>query len=64
MEDGVYPLEEYEPSVESGFSGCILWINCSTGIADGAGGGGLAPVTSAPGVAMDILEFGGRNFSG
>ena len=63
MDDGAYPPEEYEPSVVSSFSGFMLWINCSTGI-DGGAGGGLAPVTFAPGVVIGILEFGGRNFSG
>jgi hypothetical protein len=64
IEDCPYPPEEYEPSVESSFSGFMLWINCSTGIVRGGGEGGLTPVTSAPGVVMGILEFGGRNFSG
>jgi hypothetical protein len=64
MDDGAYPPpEEYEPSVVSSFSGFMLWINCSTGI-DGGEGGGLAPVTFAPGFVIGILEFGGRNFSG
>ena len=67
---GVYPPEEeYPPSVVNGFSGCILWINCSTGI----DAGGLTPAVPAPGVGevvgvvgfvMGMLEFGGRNCSG
>ena len=64
MAAGEYPTEEYELSVSSGFSGRMLSTSFSTGMAGGGVGGGLNPVTSAPGVAIEILEFGGRNFSG
>jgi hypothetical protein len=62
--DAPVPEAPYEPSIASGFSGCMLWISFSTGIAGGGAAGGFAPVTSAPGVAIEILELGGRNFSG
>lgn len=70
VELGAYPPEEeYPPSIVNGFSGCMLCINCSTGIV----AGGLAADVLAPGVGwvagfvgfvMGMLEFGGRNCSG
>src|ERR1019366_9353486 len=58
------PPEDIPLSITSGCSGFMLSISFSTGIVGGGGAGGLAPVTSAPGVVMGIPEFEGRKLSG
>lgn len=61
-EPAPYPLGAIPPvSIKRGFSGCILWINCSTGTAVG---GALMSVVCAIGFDIGIFEFGGRNFCG
>ena len=61
-EPGLYPVGLIPPwSITSGFSGCMLWINCSTGTAVG---GALMSVVCAIGLVMGMFEFGGRNLCG
>jgi hypothetical protein len=44
----------------SGFSGFMLWISVSTGIA-GAGGGNVLSAVFSSGWCMGMFELGGMN---